>query len=124
MITGLRAMLDAKEKELLDLRVQIDALGRQWKQDVIHVQVGSSPTDLLNDKAAGEAPFASEQASLDPFEEHIRLAKAKQAEENEKKVQPELSILESEDMFAGAAAINNQGKRIGGVQFVKPGPRG
>lgn len=124
MITGLRAMLDAKEKELLDLRVQIDALGRQWKQDVIHVQVGSSPTDLLNDKAAGEAPFASEQASLDPFEEHIRLAKAKQAEENEKKVQPELSILESEDMFAGAAAINNQGKRVGGVQFVKPGPRG
>ena len=119
VLSGLRAMLDAKEKELSDLRTQIDALGKHW-QNVVPVKVGSSPADLMQEKA--EQPFAPEQASLDPFEEHLRLSRAKQAQEKEKKVQPELSLLESEDVLAGAAAIN-QGKRPAGVQFVKPGPR-
>lgn len=123
VLSGLRAMLDAKEKELADLRMHIEALGKHW-QDVVPVKVGSSPSELAQDGDSQE-PFAPEQASLDPFEEHLRLAKAKQADLNEKKVQPEYSLLEREDVLAGAGAINaGKGKLIpGGVQFVKPGPR-
>lgn len=123
VLTGLRSMLDAKEKELSELREQIEALGKQWR-NIVPIKVGSNPAELVQGGEAQEA-FSPEQDSLDPFEEHIRLAKAKQAEAKAQKVQPELSLLESEDFLAGAAAIDaGKGKRLpGGVQFVKPGPR-